>query len=398
MRMNIRYLAQQHLAPTSFAPTGLHLVGAEGCYLEEASGKKYLDLIGGISVCNLGHGHPRIKAALHAQADKYLHVMVYGEVIQSPQAQYAAALAGRLPENLSTIHFTNSGTEAVEGAIKLARRSTGRPGIIGAKNSYHGSSTGALALMGSEYWKAPFRPLLPGVKQFNYGSADLLAGIDGHTACVVLEPIQAEAGVKAAPAGWLKAVREKCTEMGALLVFDEIQTGFGRTGTLWHFEQLGIVPDILLLGKALGGGLPLGAFISSQSRMAELADNPVLGHISTFGGHPLCCATGLAGMEALLEEGYIETVAQKEALFHELLAGHPAIVELRSAGLLMALQLKNADAVIQTLKNCVERGLFSDWFLFAPDCLRLAPPLIISENQIREACAVLWECLPAVEA
>ncbi len=392
--MNIRSLAQQHLAPTSFAPTGLHIVGAEGCYLEEASGKKYLDLIGGISVCNLGHGHPRIKAALHTQGDKYLHVMVYGEVVQSPQAQYAAALAGRLPSTLSSIHFTNSGTEAVEGALKLARRTTGRRGIIGAKNSYHGSSTGALALMGSEYWKAPFRPLLPGVKQFDYGSEALLAGIDRHTACVVLEPVQAEAGVKAAPAGWLKAVRERCTETGTLLVFDEIQTGFGRTGTLWHFEQLGVVPDVLLLGKALGGGLPLGAFISSQERMVQLADNPVLGHISTFGGHPLCCATGLAGLEALLEEGYIQTIARKEALFHQLLAGHPAVAALRSAGLLMALQLESPEAVVETLKRCSEKGVFSDWFLFAPDCLRLAPPLVISEEQIREACTLLGECMP----
>ena len=262
--MNVRQLAQQHLAPTSFAPTGLHITRAEGCFLYDETGKKYLDLIGGISVCNMGHSHPRIIAAIEEQARKYLHVMVYGEVMQTPQALYAAALAKHLPPSLGCVYFTNSGAEAVEGAIKLCRRATGRPNIIGAHKSYHGATTGALALMGDEYWKAPFRPLLPGVFQYEYNSQELIDGIDSQTACVVLEPVQAERGIYKPQADWLEAVAQKCREMGALLVLDEIQSGFGRTGTLWAFEQTGIVPDVLLLGKALGGGLPMGAFLSSQ--------------------------------------------------------------------------------------------------------------------------------------
>ncbi len=390
--MNTRQLAQQHLAPTSFSPTGLHITSAKGCFLEDENGKKYLDLIGGISVCNMGHGHPRVLEAIRKQSEKYLHVMVYGEVVQTPQAAYAAALAARLPQSLDCVFFTNSGAEAVEGAIKLARRATGRPNIIGAKRSYHGATTGALALMGDEYWKAPFRPLLPGVYQYDYNSQALIDGINTETACVVLEPVQAEAGINKPQAGWLQAVAQKCREAGALLILDEIQAGFGRTGSLWAFNQLGIVPDVLLLGKALGGGLPMGAFISSQKIMHQLADNPVLGHLTTFGGHPLCCAAGLAAFEALLQEAVISGISPKEALFKSLLI-HPEIVAVRSAGLLMAVQLQSPEAVQQTLKRCMEAGLFSDWFLFAADCIRIAPPLTISEAEIRQACAVLLRCL-----
>lgn len=390
--MNTRQLAQQHLAPTSFAPTGLHITGAKGCFLEDETGKKYLDLIGGISVCNMGHGHPRVLEAIRQQSEKYLHVMVYGEVIQTPQAAYAAALSAQLPDALNCVYFTNSGAEAVEGAIKLARRTTGRPNIIGAKRSYHGATTGALALMGDEYWKAPFRPLLPGVYQYDYNSQELIDGINEETACVILEPVQAEAGINSPEPNWLQAVAQKCREVGALFILDEIQAGFGRTGTLWAFEQLGVVPDVLLLGKALGGGLPMGAFISSQQIMHQLADNPVLGHLTTFGGHPLCCAAGLAAFEALIEGNYISGISGKERFFKDLLV-HPKIREVRSSGLLMAAQLESAEAVQQTLKRCMEAGLFSDWFLFAADCIRIAPPLTISEAEIRQACEILVRCL-----
>jgi acetylornithine/succinyldiaminopimelate/putrescine aminotransferase len=390
--MNARQLAQQHLAPTSFAPTGLHIVRASGSYLYEASGTKLLDLIGGISVCNVGHGHPRVVEAIQQQAAQFLHVMVYGEVVQTPQASYAAALAAHLPPSLDCMFFTNSGAEAVEGAIKLSRRVTGRPGIIGAKRSYHGATTGALALMGDEYWKAPFRPLLPGVRQYAYGSQALIDGIDADTACVVLEPVQAEAGINGPFPDWMQAVAQRCREMGTLLVLDEIQTGFGRTGTLWAFEQLGIVPDILMLGKALGGGMPMGAFVASQSLMHQLADNPVLGHLTTFGGHPVCCAAGEAAFKVLLEEGIVPTIFRKETLFRECLQ-HPAIREVRSIGLLMAVQLESAEAVQQCLQKCAAAGLFSDWFLFAADCIRIAPPLTISEAEIREACRLLCSCL-----
>ncbi len=390
--MNTRQLAQQHLAPTSFAPTGLHITRAKGCFLEDETGKKYLDLIGGISVCNLGHGHPRVLEAIRSQSEKYLHVMVYGEVIQTPQAAYAAALAAQLPPQLSSVYFTNSGAEAVEGAIKLARRTTGRPNIIGAQKSYHGATTGALALMGDEYWKAPFRPLLPGIYQYPYNSQALIDGINAHTACVVLEPVQAEAGIHKPDPAWLQAVAKKCRQVGALLILDEIQAGFGRTGTLWAFEQLGIVPDVLLLGKALGGGLPMGAFIASQNLMHQLAENPVLGHLTTFGGHPLCCAAGLAAFQALLDEALIPEISTKETLFKSLLT-HPEIVAVRSAGLLMAVQLKSPEAVQQCLKRCTENGLFSDWFLFAADCIRIAPPLTITKEEIHQACEILLRCL-----
>jgi acetylornithine/succinyldiaminopimelate/putrescine aminotransferase len=386
--MNARALFQQHLAQTSTAPIGIHITRAEGCKLWDAEGKEYLDLIGGISVCNIGHRHPNVVAAIKAQADAYLHVMVYGEVVQSPQVLYAQKLASLLDPSLNSVYFTNSGAEAVEGAIKLARRVTGRPGIIGAKYSYHGSTTGALALMGDEYWKAPFRPLMPGVRQYEYGSQGMIDAVDEQTACVIVEPVQAEAGVLVPDPGWLRDLKQRCREMGALLVFDEIQTGFGRTGRLWAYEQSGVVPDVLLLGKALGGGMPLGAFISSRERMLELADAPVLGHITTFGGHPVCCAAGLAGLEALVEERMVEGVKRKETLFVSLLKGN-RIEAVRSCGLLIAVVMSGAEEVQRVLKHALNQGVFSDWFLFAPHCVRIAPPLTITDEEIRRACEVL---------
>ncbi len=390
--MNIRQLFQQHVAQTSPAPVGLEIVKAEGSMLYDAWGKEYIDLIGGISVCNVGHRHPAVIEAITRQANDYLHVMVYGELIQSPQVQYAALLASHLPTSLNCVYFTNSGTEATEGALKLARRVTGRPNVVACNNSYHGSTIGALSVMGDEYWRNAFRPLLPGVSHMAYNSDELLNAIDYHTACVIIETVQAEAGVLTPDVIWIKALREKCTQTGTLLIFDEIQCGFGRTGTLWGFQQYGIVPDILLLGKALGGGMPLGAFIASQTLMNQLTDNPVLGHISTFGGHPVCCVAGMAAMQAMLHEHMIDHVAAKGQLFRQLLV-HPSIKTVRNVGLLMAVELDSADAVINTLSRCLQQGVFSDWFLFAPHCIRIAPPLTITEAEIRKACNILLSCL-----
>jgi acetylornithine/N-succinyldiaminopimelate aminotransferase len=390
--MNTRQLFLQHVAQTSPAPVGLDIVRAEGNYLYDSEGKNYLDLIGGISVCNIGHRHPAVVAAIKEQADAYLHVMVYGELMQSPQVQYAALLAAHLPPTLDCVYFTNSGTEATEGALKLARRVTGRPNVVCCHHSYHGSTLGALSVMGDEYWRNAYRPLLPGVGHFQYNSQELIDAIDEHTACVIIETIQAEAGIKVPEQWWLDALRSKCTATGTLLIFDEIQCGFGRTGKLWGFEHFGLIPDILLLGKALGGGMPLGAFIASHHLMQTLTDNPVLGHITTFGGHPVCCAAGMAGMLALLAEKMIAGVAAKEKLFHELLA-HPEIVTVRSKGLLIAVELSSAEKVMSTLQACLGKGLFSDWFLFAPHCVRIAPPLTITEEEIRHACATLLSCL-----
>jgi len=390
--MNTRQLFQQHVAQTSPAPVGIEIVYAEGNYLMDATGKKYLDLIGGISVCNIGHRHPAVIEAIKKQADEYLHVMVYGELVQSPQVQYAALLAKHLPPDLNCVYFTNSGAEATEGALKLARRYTGRTEIISCNNAYHGNTLGALSVMGDEYWRNAFRPLMPGVSRYDYNSQALIDGITDQTACVLIETIQGEAGVVAPQQEWLQQLRAKCTATGTLLIFDEIQCGFGRTGKLWGFEHYNIIPDVVLLGKALGGGMPLGAFVSSNTMMQVFTNNPVLGHITTFGGHPVCCAAGMAGMQALLEEKMIDGVAEKEQLFHTLLQHHD-IKEVRSKGLLIAVQLQSPDQVAQTLQRCLARGLFSDWFLFAPDCIRIAPPLTITYGEITSACAILLSCL-----
>lgn len=390
--MNARSFFQQHLAPTSPAPIALHIIKASGSYLYDADGKEYLDLIGGISVCNVGHCHPKVVKAIQEQSEAYLHIMVYGEVVQTPQAAYAHLLSQHLPSSLNCVYFVNSGAEATEGAIKLARRATGRPYIVAANFSYHGATTGALALLGDEYWRQAFRPLMPGVRHHDYNSQEFIDAIDGQTACVVLETVQAEAGVIAPRKEWIQAVREKCTQTGTLLVLDEIQCGFGRTGTLWGFEQFGVVPDIVLLGKALGGGMPLGAFVSSQELMQHFTANPVLGHITTFGGHPVSCAAGMAGMQALLEEKMMDGVRRKEQLFLSLLK-HPSIKALRSHGLLLAVELESMDMVLSTLQKALQHGLFSDWFLFASNCIRIAPPLTITEAEIERACAILLDVL-----
>ncbi len=388
----IRQLFLQHVGQTSPAPLALHITKARGAKMWDANGKEYIDLIGGISVCNVGHCHPKVVEAIKKQADDYLHIMVYGELIESPQVQYAHLLTQYLPLSLNAVFFTASGTEATEGAMKLAKRATGRTQIISFKNSYHGSTQGALSLMGSEYWQQAFRPLLPGVLQLRYNVFEDLENINEQTACVVAETIQAEAGVNVPDKKWMQALRNKCTETGALLVLDEIQCGFGRNGSLWAFEQFNIVPDILLLGKALGGGMPLGAFIADKKLMDCFTNNPVLGHINTFGGHPVCCAAGMAAMQVLVTEKLWETVAEKEQLFKKRLV-HPLIKKINSCGLMMALYFEDFNNNKKIIDACIAHGLFTDWFLFAPEALRIVPPLNISNEEIETACKIIWKVL-----
>jgi acetylornithine/succinyldiaminopimelate/putrescine aminotransferase len=390
--MNQRELFFRHLAQTSSSPLALEIVRAEGVYLYDADGKSYLDLIGGISVCNTGHRHPDVVEAIRDQADRYLHILVYGEMLQSPQIRYAQLLANHLPPSLQSIYFTNSGAEAVEGAMKLAKRVTGRTQIIAFNHSYHGSTQGALSIIGDEYWRNAFRPLLPGVIHLDYNDFDQLDQVGEQTACVIMETVQAENGVIKPQKDWIHALRRKCDASGTLLILDEIQTAFGRTGTLWGFEQYGVVPDVILLGKALGGGLPLGAFISSKPFMETLTDKPVLGHITTFGGHPLSCAAGLAALQVLLNERLIETISEKEKMFRRLLV-HPEIKSVRSAGLLIAVEFENFEKNKSVIDACIRKGLLTDWFLFASHCLRIAPPLVIGIAEIEKACGIILEAL-----
>lgn len=386
--MNNRQLFLQHVAQTSDAPLALEIVKAEGMHMWDADGKQYLDLIAGISVCNIGHCHPKVVKAIQEQARTYMHLLVYGEFVQSPQVAYAKYLTDHLPASLNSVYFTNSGSEATEGAMKLAKRHTGRTEIIAFKNSYHGSTQGSLSIIGDEYWRNAYRPLLPDVQHLSHNSMEMLGSITERTACVIAETIQGEAGVLAPSREWLQALRLRCTETGTLLVLDEIQCGFGRNGTLWAFEQYDVAPDILLLGKALGGGMPLGAFIANRDVMWSLTSQPVLGHITTFGGHPVSCAAGLAGMQALIEEDMMAGVAAKEKLFLELLQ-HPRIKAVRSRGLMLAVELEDFPANKKVIDHCIANGVITDWFLFAPQCIRLVPPMIITEEEIRAACKII---------
>jgi len=388
-----REIFLNHLAQTSSAPIGLEIVKAEGIYQYDANGKRYLDLISGFSVANIGHSHPGVIEAVCRQAEAYMHLIVYGEFVESPQTAYAQLLVQHLPSSLNCVYFTNSGSEAAEGAMKLAKRATGRTNIIAFNKSYHGTTQGALSVMGDEYYRNSFRPLLPGVFHFDYNRDEVFDAINDNTSCVILETIQAESGIITPSQKWMKALREKCTEQSALLILDEIQSGFGRTGTLWAFEQFGIVPDILLLGKALGGGMPLGAFIADKKLMQMLSFNPVLGHITTFGGHPVSCAAGKAAFEILIENNYINEVKKKEDILIAHLL-HPSIKKIRHAGLWASLQFESIEIAQKIICRCIEKGLITDWFLFAPDRLRIAPPLTIKEHEIKEACSII---LSAVE-
>lgn len=393
--MNSRQLFLQHVAQTSDAPLCLEIEEATGCILKDVHGKEYIDLIGGISVCNVGHRNEHVLKAIKHQVDKYMHVMVYGELIQAPQVLYAEMLTKHLHPDLHSVYFTNSGSEATEGAMKLAKRATGRSKIISFKNSYHGSTQGALSVMGSEYWQQAFRPLLPNVYQYEYGSKESVNAIDDETACIIMEPVQSEAGVRVPDQEWMTMIRKKCDDTGCLLIYDEIQTGFGRTGSLFRFQHLEVVPDILLLGKALGGGMPLGAFVAHKKLMDLFSSNPVLGHITTFGGHPVCCAAGMAAFEYLLNENLHLHTKEKEDRFKKQLV-HRHIKQVNSCGLLIAVYFESYEINKRIIDTCIENGLFTDWFLFASNCLRIAPPLCISLAEIDKACTIILQSIDKV--
>ena len=383
--MNERELFLKHIAQTSPSPLAFEIAKAEGCLLYDVKGKEYIDLIGGISVANIGHRHPKVLEAIKKQLDAYMHVMVYGEFIESPQVKYAKLLTDHLPSSLNAVYFTNSGAEAIEGAMKLAKRVTYRTQIIAFRNSYHGSTQGALSIIGDEYWRNAYRPLLPNILHLEYNSFESLDEISERTACVIVETVQAEAGIIIPSKEWMKALRKKCSDTGALLMLDEIQAGFGRTGKLWGFQNFQIVPDVLVLGKALGGGMPLGAFIADKKQMDAFTENPVLGHITTFGGHPVCCAAGITAMKVLLEDEMIDSVKKKEELFRSLLV-HKKIKAVRSFGLWMVVEFDSFETKKTVLAACIKRGVMTDWYLFASNCMRISPPLMISKKKISEAC------------
>ena len=366
----------------------LEIEKADGVYLYDVNGKKYLDLISGISVSSLGHGNAHVKKAITEQLDQYMHLMVYGEFIQSPQVKLAKKLTDLLPPQLNCVYLVNSGAEATDGAMKLAKRYSGRTEIIACKNAYHGSSHAALSLNSHEYFKNAFRPLLPDISFIEFNNENTLELISDKTACVIIETIQGEAGYIAPQNNFLKKVRTKCDEHQVLLIFDEIQAGMGRTGKMFAFEHYDVVPDILLLGKALGAGMPIGAFIASQKMMSVLADNPYLGHITTFGGHPVIAAAALAGIAELLTHQWMEEINEKENLFRELLV-HPAIKNISGKGLMLSVELDNFELNKKIIDACIEDGLITDWFLFAPNCMRIAPPLIINNSQILSACELI---------
>lgn len=389
---SLRQLFLQHLAPTSPSPLLLQIERAEGVYLYDENDKAYMDLIAGIGVSGLGHCHPRVVAAIQEQSQRYLHTMVYGEYVLSPQVKLATLLAKHLPATLNASYFVNSGAEATEGAMKLAKRYTGRHEIISCINAYHGSTQGAISLMNNEALTQPFRPLLPGIRHIDFNCDYCLQKITKQTAAVIVETVQGEWGIRPPLPGFLKKLKARCSEVGALLILDEIQAGMGRTGKLFAFEAHDVVPDILLLAKGLGGGMPIGAFIASAEMMKVLSMDPILGHITTFGGHPVSCAAALATLQELTETDLIAQVPKKEALFRELLQ-HPTIRDIRSAGLMMAVELDDFDQVQAVIEKCLEQGLVTDWFLFNDRSLRIAPPLIISEEEIRKACGIILAAL-----
>ena len=384
MTTNLRQLFLEHVGQTSDNPMMLEVERAEGIYLYGRDGKRWIDLISGVSVSAVGHGNRQVIDAICSQAQDYLHLMVYGEAVESPQVRYAQRIASLLPDPLDTVYFVNSGSEAVEGALKLAKRYTGRTEIIYYKNAYHGSTHGSLSVMGGEEYRNAYRPLLP--------DADLRY-VTPRTACVIIEPVQGEGGIFPADRDYLQALRDRCDQTGTLLIYDEIQTGLGRTGTLYFFQQYGIVPDILCTAKAFGGGMPLGAFIASNRIMSVLKTNPVLGHITTFGGHPVCCAAGLAALEYILSERLTELADAKGALYESLLAGHPLVREIRRTGLLLGVEFGDSELTARIVLRAIDRGLMTEWFLFHDTAMRIAPPLTITDAEIRESCEILLEVL-----
>jgi acetylornithine/N-succinyldiaminopimelate aminotransferase len=383
-----RQLFLQHNAQTTLEPLLLEFVKASGMYLYDVEGKKYMDLIAGIGVSNVGHCHPSVVEAVKNQAEQYMHIMVYGEFVQSPQVDFAKALADILPPSLNCTYFVNSGTEAVEGAMKLAKRYTRRTEFIACNYSYHGSTQGALSLMGNEEFKQAYRPLLPHIQFIQFNHLPDLDKISTKTAAVFIETVQGEAGIRVADPAYYKALRARCTETGTLLILDEIQCGFGRTGKMFGFEHYDIIPDVLLLAKGIGGGMPIGAFISSTEIMSSLATNPILGHITTFGGHPVSCAAGLATLKTIVNENIINEVTAKGDLFKELLV-HPKIHSVRGKGLMLAVEFDSFETNKKIIDGCIADGLITDWFLHCSNSMRIAPPLIITVAEIEEACVII---------
>ena len=385
-----------HVAQTSPAPQLIEVARAEGVYFYTPEGKEYFDLISGVSVSNVGHANSAVVEAVCRQARDYMHIMVYGEMVERPQVEYATLIASLLPEPLNSVYFLNSGAEAVEGALKLAKRYTARTEMISMRRAYHGSTHGAMSMMGfpeGEEWKNAFRPLLPDCKAIEYNTLDDLQQITERTACVLCEPVQGEAGVRLPKDGYLAALRRRCTEVGALLIFDEIQTGMGRSGEMFAMTKFGVTPDIVCLAKAFGGGMPLGAFVSSNEIMNTLQSNPVLGHITTFGGHPVCCAAGLAATRYLIDNKVVEDVERKGALFESLLSGHPNVVEIRRNGLLLAVELGSSERLYKIMDMFIERGILSDWFLYCDTAFRISPPLVITDAEIYKCVEIIVNCL-----
>ena len=390
--LTLRQLFLTNNAQTTHFPLLLEFNRADGVFIYDEAGKAYTDLISGIGVSNLGHGNPKVVQAIKDQVDKYMHLMVYGEYVQTPQVRFAEKLVSILPQTLNSVYFTSSGTEAVEGALKLAKRFTGRQQIVAFNGSYHGSTHGALSVMGNEEYKQAYRPLLPGVSFIELNNLPKLDLITDQTACVILETIQGEAGIRVPDVAYMQALCKRCTDVGALLILDEIQAAFGRTGKLFAFEHFDIVPDILLLAKALGGGMPVGAFIAPVHIMSAFKENPILGHITTFGGHPVCCAAGLAALEVLLDENLIEQVAEKEAIIRKHL-NHPAIKEIRGKGLMLAVVFESFELNKKIIDTCIENGIITDWFLHCSNAMRLAPPLIITNLQLTHACEIIMQAI-----
>ena len=385
-----------NIAQTNAQPLLLKIHHAEGLYLVDTEGKRYMDLISGIAVSNIGHRHPKVVAQIKDQLDKHLHVMVYGEYIQSTPNLLAEKLAQLLPPGLDCVYFVNSGTEANEGALKLAKRVTGRTEIVSFSGAYHGSTHGSLSISGNEVKKCAFRPLLPNVRVLPFNDREALQQITEETACVIAETVQGDAGVRIPTKEYFQALRKRCDDTGALLILDEIQTGFGRTGTWFAFEHFGIQPDIVTMAKAMGGGLPLGAFVSSYEKMQTLTHDPMLGHITTFGGNPLSCAASLATVEVIEDDNLLQTVESKGRLFEKLLQ-HPGIKEIRRIGLMFALQFDSANTVQKIVQNCLSKGVVCFWFLSCPDSFRIAPPLTITEEEIRKACSIMLEAVNSID-
>ncbi|HCO83748.1 MAG TPA: aspartate aminotransferase family protein [Arenibacter sp.] len=386
----------KYQAQTSSHPLALEISHAKGSYIYDTQGKAHLDFVAGVSACSLGHCHPRVVTAIQEQAQKYMHVMVYGEYIQEPAVAYTKLLASLLPAPLETTYLVNSGTEAIEGALKLARRFTGRSQIIAAKHAYHGNTMGSLSIMGFEERKSAFRPLIPDVGFIQFNSEEDLLSITEKTAAVVLETIQGGAGFILPENGYLKKVRERCTAVGAMLILDEIQPGFGRTGKLFAFEHFDCIPDILVIGKGMAGGMPVGAFVASHNMMQSLIENPKLGHITTFGGNPVIAAACLATLHEITEGKLIQESLEKEVLFRNLLQ-HKLIKEIRGKGLMLALMMEKPEMANEVILKCAEKGLILFWLLFEPNAIRISPPLTISNQEISLGCSLILEVLDGLK-